>query len=170
MGRWRPPAPVSSPYITADGYQHLQTELKTLLERRKETTRALATAAIEGDRSENAEYIYRKKELRDFDKRIGYLQKRMPILKIVTEVGDEKRVFFGASVTIENKTGIMKRYRIVGPDEIHLKDEYISIDSPMGKALLNKTVNEEFSINIEGSKEKYLIVKINYPLKNKPNT
>ena len=170
MGRWRPPALVSSPYITAEGYQRLQTELKNLLERRQETTRALATAAAEGDRSENAEYIYRKKELRDLDKRIGYLQKRMPALKIVTEVGDEKRIFFGASVTIENKTGVTTRYRIVGPDEIHLKDEYISIDSPMGKALLNKAVDEEFTINIKGSKEKYLIVKINYPLKNKPNT
>ncbi len=165
MGRWRPPQPVSSPYITLEGFQHLQAELKDLLERRKGTTRALATAAAEGDRSENAEYIYRKKELRELDKRIGYLQKRMPALKIVTEVGDEKRIFFGASVTIENEKGVTTIYRIVGPDEIHLKDEYISIDSLMGKTLLNKTVDEEFFINMEGNKEKYSIVKISYALK-----
>jgi len=100
MVRWRPPAPASSPYITPEGYQYLETELKGLWERRKDVTQALAAAAAEGDRSENAEYIYRKKELRELDARIGYLQRRLPKLKIVKQVGDPNSIFFGAWVKL----------------------------------------------------------------------
>ena len=103
MSRWLPPTPASSPYITAEGYQRLESELQALWDRRKDVTKALTAAAAEGDRSENAEYIYRKKELREIDRRIRYLQTRMPKLKVVSEVGDKNRIFFGAVVTIENE-------------------------------------------------------------------
>ena len=162
MGRWRAPVPASSPYITAEGYLHLETELKDLWERRKEVTGALAAAAAEGDRSENAEYIYRKKELRELDARIGYLQRRMPALKIVREVGDTNSIFFGAWVTIVDADGIESVYRIVGPDEIDDSMEYISIDSPMARALRNKHIDDEFSLNNGAELRQYLIKDIRY--------
>jgi len=99
MSRWRPPRPKSSPYVTAQGYQVLEAELKQLWERRKHVTAALSAAAAEGDRSENAEYIYRKKELREIDRRIHYLQKRLPSLTVVSEKpSNQSQVFFGAWV------------------------------------------------------------------------
>ena len=106
MGRYRPPAPKSSPYITPAGYQALANELESLWKRRAGVTRALTAAAAEGDRSENAEYIYRKKELREIDRRIRYLQKRLPDLKVVSEPpSDRDRVFFGATVSLEDDDG-----------------------------------------------------------------
>ena len=106
MGRYRPPQPKSSPYITADGYARLDTELKALWKRRAIVTRALSEAAAEGDRSENAEYIYRKKELREIDRRIRYLQKRLPDLKVVNHLPDNpQQVFFAAWVTLEDEQG-----------------------------------------------------------------
>ena len=164
MGRWRPPAPKSSPYITEEGYQRLETELKGLWNRRKDVTRALAAAAAEGDRSENAEYIYRKKELREIDARIGYLQRRMPKLKIVREVGDRNSIFFGAWVTIEDEQGSVSTYRIVGPDEIDDQPGYISIDSPMARALRGKFIDDEITVNIGAEIREYLITAVNYDL------
>ena len=164
MGRWRPPAPQSSPYITEEGYQRLETELKGLWNRRKDVTRALAAAAAEGDRSENAEYIYRKKELRELDSRIGYLQRRMPKLKIVREVGDRNSIFFGAWVTIEDEQGTETTYRIVGPDEIDDRPGYISIDSPMARALRGKFIDDEISVTTGATKRDYLITAVNYDL------
>ena len=98
MGRWKPPAPASSPYITPAGYEALQAELKGLWTRRADVVKALAAAAAEGDRSENAEYIYRKKELGGIDYRIRYRQKRLPKLNIVRQAPDTNQVFFGAWV------------------------------------------------------------------------
>ncbi len=116
MSRWKPPRPKSSPYITPEGYRTLEAELKGLWEKRKEVTAALSAAAAEGDRSENAEYIYRKKELRGIDSRIHYLQKRLPALTIVQEKpGDDERIFFGAWVTLENTAGEALVYRMSGP-------------------------------------------------------
>lgn len=164
MGRWRPPAPQSSPYITAEGYQRLESELRGLWDRRKEVTRALAAAAAEGDRSENAEYIYRKKELREIDARIGYLQRRMPKLKIVREVGDRNSIFFGAWVTIEDEQGSVSTYRIVGPDEIDDRPGYISIDSPMARALRGKFIDDEITVTTGAEIREYLITAVNYDL------
>lgn len=164
MSRWRPPSSQSSPYITRAGYTNLEKELAELWQRRADVTRALTAAAAEGDRSENAEYIYRKKQLRGIDSRIAYLQKRMPKLKIVDQVGDENRVFFGASVTIENMEGEEYSYRIVGPDEIDPDSNLISIDSPMAKAMLGKSREDTISINKDGSVIEYYIVAITYPL------
>lgn len=162
MGRWRPPPPKSSPYITAEGFKVLQDELKALWDRRKDVTKALATAAAEGDRSENAEYIYRKKELREIDRRIHYLQKRLPSLKVISETpADQDRIYFGAQVTLENDQSDKVTYRIVGPDEITTKGN-ISMDSPLARALLKKTFDDEVVIRIEQGKRRYVILDINY--------
>ncbi len=162
MSRWRPPSPSSSPYITPEGYQSLESELKGLWDRRKDVTRALTAAAAEGDRSENAEYIYRKKELREIDRRIRYLQTRMPKLKIVSEVGDRNRIFFGAIVTLEDEEGNETTYRIVGADEIDPDKNYISIDAPMSKALLGKSVDDEVVVNTEGKTICYFVTAVEY--------
>ena len=163
MGRWRPPSPASSPYITQEGFKRLQEEVDTLWKKRAETTKALAAAAAEGDRSENAEYIYRKKELREIDRRLHYLQKRMPVLKVVREIGDSGRVYFGARVTITGAEGKEVTYRIVGADEIDECPDYISIDSPMARLLLGKTLNEQIVVDQAGDKITCTILAIEYP-------
>ena len=116
MSRWRPPGPKSSPYITPLDYAQLEKELKALWAKRRIVNDALSAAAAEGDRSENAEYIYRKKEQAGIDRRIRYLQKRMPDLKVIDQVGNKSQVFFGATITLENDDGNEVTYRIVGPD------------------------------------------------------
>ena len=164
MGRWRSPPPKSSPYITTQGFKTLQDELKTLWIRRRGVTSALAAAAAEGDRSENAEYIYRKKELREIDRRIRYLQKRLPSLTVVSETpADQDRIYFAAEVTVENDAGEEMNYRIVGPDEIDTKKGLISIDSPLARALLKKTIDDEVTIRLQNKERRYFVVGISYP-------
>ena len=163
MGRYRPPVPRSSPYITQQGYQALQDELKALWKRRIGVTRALTAAAAEGDRSENAEYIYRKKELREIDRRIRYLQKRLPELKVVSEPpSDRERIFFGAWVTLENDDGEEVIYRIVGPDEFDPGKGWISMDSPMARALMKKTLDDEVTLRIGEREASYVVLEIRY--------
>jgi transcription elongation factor GreB len=162
MGRWRPPSPESSPYITPEGFAGLQNELEQLWVRRREVVQALSAAAAEGDRSENAEYIYRKKELAGIDRRVRYIQKRLPKLKVVSESPQPDRVFFGAWVALERDDGSTAEYRIVGPDEIDAATEYISVDSPLARALLKKSVNDEVSLTIEQRSEEFLILGIRY--------
>ncbi len=162
MGRWRAPQPRSSPYITPQGYESLQLELKQLWKRRVEVTAALSAAAAEGDRSENAEYLYRKKELAGIDRRIRYLQKRLPDLKVVREVGSEARVFFGAWVRLEQEDGSEVEYRVVGADEIDTARGYISMDAPLGRALLKKTLDDEVEFEAAGSRRILIITGIRY--------
>lgn len=163
MGRWRPPAPRKSPYITAEGFSRLQAETQGLWERRKDVTKALAAAAAEGDRSENAEYIYRKKELREIDRRIRYLQKRLPELQIVKEsAADTSRIFFGAWVTLEDEDGHETILRIVGPDEFDPTKGWISMDAPMARALLKKTVDDEVTVHTPAGEKHYFIVDVHY--------
>ena len=163
MGRYRPPQPKSSPYITADGYARLDTELKARWKRRAIVTRALSEAAAEGDRSENAEYIYRKKELREIDRRIRYLQKRLPDLKVVNHLPDNpQQVFFAAWVTLEDEQGKEIIYRIVGPDEFDPKKGWISMDSPMAKALLKKHIDDDVSVETPNGVQHYIITDIKY--------
>jgi len=168
MGRYRPPQPVGSKYITAEGHKRLSEELDYLWrKKRPEVTRILSAAAAEGDRSENAEYIYRKKELREIDARVRFLRKRLDDMVIVDRIpADTGKIYFGAWVTIEGEDGAEKTYRIVGPDEFDPKLNFISMDSPMGKALLGKSLDDEFSILIntkEGQqKRSYIINEINY--------
>jgi len=162
MSRWRPPSPRSTPIISPQGYAALEQEVKALWAKRRIVNDALAAAAAEGDRSENAEYIYRKKEQAGIDRRIRYLQKRMPDLQVVSAVGDQSRVFFGARVELEKDDGECVIYRIVGADETNTQNGDISIDSPLAKALLKKTVDDEVSIKVGEQEMIYQIVTITY--------
>lgn len=155
--------PASSPYITAAGYAALQAEDKSLWEKRVGVVKALAAAAAEGDRSENAEYIYRKKELAGIDRRIRYLQKRMPKLQVVREYAKRDAVFFGAWVTLEQDDGTKVEYRIVGPDETDAASEYISMDSPLARALLKRRIDDEIKLEIGGETTAYFLTGIRYP-------
>ena len=162
MGRWRPPAPKSAPYITPEGYKRLEQECATLWEKRNEVAKAVTVAAAEGDRSENAEYIYRKKQLREIDSRITYLQRRMPKLTVVSEIQDKQRVFFGAWVTVEDETGEELRHRIVGADEFDQHEQFITVDSPLAKLLLGKTIDDEVCFERQGTKQTLCITNIEY--------
>jgi transcription elongation factor GreB len=162
MGRWRPPAPNSSPYITPAGLDALQKELKDIWLRRRDVVKALAEAAAEGDRSENAEYIYRKKELSGLDQRIRYLQKRLPTLKVVRELPNGDAIYFGAFVEVCDETGETHIYRIVGPDETDAKTSAISIDSPLAKALLAKRVDDEVVVKGAEKTTTMSVVSIRY--------
>ena len=168
MGRYRPPQPVGSKYITAEGHKRLTEEEAYLWKiKRPEVTRILSAAAAEGDRSENAEYIYRKKELREIDARVRFLRKRLDDMVVVDRIPtDTDKVYFGAWVTIEDENGTEKTYRVVGPDEFDPKLNYISMDSPMGKALLNKSIDDEINITVDTKdgqlKSSYIINEIRY--------
>lgn len=165
MTRWRPPAPRSTAIITREGFERLKSELDHLWHTvRPEVVKALAAAAAEGDRSENAEYIYRKKQLGEIDRRARYLSKRIPALQ-VAESGptDRNAVFFGATVTLENEaTGEMVVYRIVGPDETDAKRGWISVDSPMATALLKKHVDDDFEAQLPAGPTRFCVVSIDY--------
>lgn len=160
MSRWRPPVEPTTPYITAAGYRALEEEAKALIARRREVVVHLAAAAAEGDRSENAEYIYRKKELRELDRRLGYLQRRMPRLTVVREVPAVRdRVFFGARVTVELPSGESRCYRLVGGDEADAARGEISVDAPVAKALLKRALDDEVLLG----GERCVVVDIEYP-------
>ena len=162
MGRWRPPAPKASPYITPEGFATLQQELKDIWVRRRDVVKALAAAAAEGDRSENAEYIYRKKELAGIDRRVRYLQKRLPDLVVVREQPNTDAVFFGVTVSLEDEEGKNASYRIVGADEAAAGDNRISVDSPLARAMLKKKVDDDISVEIGGKTKNYVIVDLEY--------
>ena len=162
MGRWKPPRKAGSPYITAAGYAALQDEEKTLWRRRRDVVAALAAAAAEGDRSENAEYIYRKKELGGIDRRIRYLQKRLPLLQIVRHAVPPEQVFFGAEVTLDFGDEDYACYRLVGEDEADPGKGRINIDSPLAQALLKKHVGDEVSVAIKDQSRTARIESIAY--------
>lgn len=164
MSRYRPPQPKSSPYITVAGKQCLEAELRNLSEtQRPDVVRALAAAAAEGDRSENAEYIYRKKQLREIDRRLRYLIKRLDVLKVVDQIPtDQSRVFFGAWVDLEDVDGEQETYRLVGADEIDLKRGWISVDAPLARALLKKTVGDEVTLLAPKGEKYYEIMAVRY--------
>lgn len=166
MGRWRPPAEHSTAIITRAGYERLRAELDELWRiKRPEVVRALAAAAAEGDRSENAEYTYRKKQLGEIDRRVRYLSKRLPSLKVVeTTPTDPGAVFFGALVEVEDAiSGDCQRYRIVGPDETDAKRGWISIDSPLARAMLKKHPADEFEAQLPAGPQRFVIVDVQYP-------
>ncbi len=163
MSRYRPPASKKSPYITPEGMLLLEAEQTAIWIRRREVVAALSAAAAEGDRSENAEYIYRKKELREIDRRIRYLQKRLPDLRVVDQKpANTGSVYFGATVQLEDEEDLIKIYRIVGPDEFDREDHYISVDSPLAKALLKQELGEEVSVQVPAGVHRYIIVDIQY--------
>ena len=165
MSRWRPPAEKSTALITREGHARLKAELDDLWRiRRPEVVKALAAAAAEGDRSENAEYTYRKKQLGEIDRRVRYLSKRLEVLKVVDAApADRSAVYFGATIEIEDvRSGEANRYRIVGPDETDAKLGCISIDSPLARALLKKRVDDEVEVLLPGGPQRFAIIEVAY--------
>ncbi len=165
MSRYRPPRAAGTPLITPQGEARLRAELHELWHvRRPEVTRSVSEAAAQGDRSENAEYTYGKKMLREIDSRVRFLTKRLEKLKVVdTRPSDPDKVYFGAWVTVEDEDGVEARYRIVGPDELDLKLNLISIDSPLARALVGKGLDAEVRVQTPTGDKYWYIVSIDYP-------
>ena len=166
MGRWRPSVAPGTALVTPEGQARLKAELDELWRvQRPEVVRALAAAAAEGDRSENAEYTYRKKQLAGIDRRVRYLGKRLQVLRVVDTVpSDPDAVYFGARVEVEHlESGELARYRIVGPDETDAALGHISIDSPLARAMLKKRADDEFEAELPGGRARYAIVAVDYP-------
>ncbi len=151
-------------YITPEGYEKLREEAEHLWRvERPRVTREVSDAAAQGDRSENAEYIYGKKRLREIDSRLRFLNGRLESLEVVSQApGDPERVFFGAWVTLEAESGEEERYRLVGPDESNASEKKISMDSPMGRALLGKRLDDEVTVKRPKGDATYVIVAIEY--------
>lgn len=165
MSRWRPPGEKSTALITRQGHERLKAELEDLWRvRRPEVVKALTAAAAEGDRSENAEYHYRKKQLGEIDRRVRYLSGRLEDLRVIDSVpSDPDAVFFGASVELENiTTSALSQYRIVGPDETDASLGYISIDSPLARAMLKKRVGDEFEASLPTGIASFAIIGVAY--------
>lgn len=165
MSRWRAPVAAGTALVTRAGFEMLKAELDDLWRvRRPEVVRALAAAAAEGDRSENAEYTYRKKQLGEIDRRVRYLGKRVPALRVVdTTPSDPDAVYFGATVELEDEaTGDTLRYRIVGPDETDAKQGWISVDSPLARALLKKRIDDSVEATLPRGVVRYVIVDVQY--------
>lgn len=165
MSRWRPPSPGSTAIITREGFERLKSELDHLWHTvRPEVVKAITAAAAEGDRSENAEYIYRKKQLAEIDRRVRYLSKRIPSLKVAEGTpSDPTRIFFGAHITVENlDAGDLLRYRIVGPDETDARRGWISVDSLMARAALQKRVDEELAVELPAGPAKFVVISVAY--------
>lgn len=165
MSRYRPPTAASTALITREGFERLRVELNFLWkEKRPEVVKALSEAAAEGDRSENAEYTYRKKQLGEIDRRVRYLSKRLEVLKVVENApSDPETIFFGAWFEIEHsETGETLRYRIVGPDETDAKTGFISIDSPLARAALKKRVDDEFEALLPTGLCKFFVTQVSY--------
>lgn len=164
MSRYRPPQQRKSPYITREGWRVLERELNWLWKvRRPEVTQAVQEAAAMGDRSENAEYIYGKKQLREIDRRVRYLSKRLDELTVVQDnPADPSRVHFGAWITLEDDDGEQVRYRIVGPDEFNAEHGHISVDSPVARAVLGKTIDDEVTVHLPDGEVCYMIVDVRY--------
>ena len=167
MGRYRPPQKLGSKYITPEGFQRLNTELSYLWKnKRPQVTQAVREAAAQGDRSENAEYIYGKKQLREIDHRVRFLRKRLDNITVVdTLPSDTKRVFFGAWVELENQHGEILRYRIVGPDEIDPQRSFISMDSPVAQALMKKSVNDVIVVSTPEGDNEFRVAAVYYDAK-----
>jgi transcription elongation factor GreB len=164
MGRHRLPQPKRSVHITPAGADRLRTELDRLWRvQRPQVTQAVSEAAALGDRSENAEYIYGKRQLREIDRRIRFLQKRLDEIVIVDRPPtDPSRVYFGAWVQLEDAAGNTFDFRIVGSDEIDTDKGWISIDSPLARALLKKTVDDNVSVVLPNGQCDYTVVRVRY--------
>ncbi|MDR6956385.1 MULTISPECIES: transcription elongation factor GreB [Pseudomonas] len=165
MSRYRPPRTAGTALITPEGEARMRAEFHELWHvRRPQVTQSVSEAAAQGDRSENAEYTYGKKMLREIDSRVRFLTKRLEALKVVSEKpSDPNKVYFGAWVTVEDEDGKEARYRIVGPDELDLKQNLISIDSPLARALIGKALDAEVSVQTPTGEKRVYIVDIAYP-------
>ncbi|MDB3992392.1 transcription elongation factor GreB [Gammaproteobacteria bacterium] len=164
MSRYRPPAKPGAKYITKEGEGFLKEELNHLWRiERPQVTQSVSEAAALGDRSENAEYIYGKKRLREIDRRVRYLTKRLEEVQIVAQPPKNRaKIYFGAFVKLKNDQGNIASYRLVGPDEIQPKKGFISVDSPVGRALLGKQKGDEIIIGSKAEQKLYLVLKVTY--------
>ncbi|MDR2214256.1 MAG: transcription elongation factor GreB [Nevskiaceae bacterium] len=164
MSRYRPPTRAGSRYITPAGHARLKAELDQLWRvERPQVTAAVSAAAAMGDRSENAEYTYGKKRLREIDSRVRFLRKRLDGMTVVDRPPtDQGRVFFGAWVELEDEAGDTHRHRIVGPDEFDAAPGYISMDAPLARVLLGKALDAEVELDIAGRVRRYAIIAIDY--------
>jgi len=156
--------PGKTKLVTRDGYNKLKAEHDELwFKKRPEVTKIVAWAASLGDRSENADYTYNKRLLRQIDSRIRYLRKRLEDLQIVDySPQQDGKVFFGAWVAIEDDDGEALQFRIVGPDEIYGEEGYISIDAPMARALLKKAVDDEVVVQTPSGEKRWYVTAISY--------
>jgi transcription elongation factor GreB len=164
MSRYKAPAKPGSRYITPEGLARLRAELDQLWKvERPQVTLAVAAAAAQGDRSENAEYTYGKKRLREIDARVRHLRRRLDGMVVVEQPpSDRNRIFFGAWVQLEDAAGATHRYRIVGPDEFDQAPGYISMDAPLARALLGKALDAQVALEIAGREHRYVITGIDY--------
>jgi len=164
MGRWRPPREKGSKYITPEGAQKLTEELQYLWKvERPQVTSSVTEAAQQGDRSENADYIYGKKRLREIDSRIRFLSNRLDDLTVVYGIPDNQdKVYFGAFVTLEDEDGEKIEYRIVGSDEFNVPEGKLSMDSPLGKAMMGKRLDDDFKISSPSREKVFHIMAIRY--------
>jgi len=164
MARFRIPDRPGSKYITASGAARLRAELEQLWSvERPAVTRAVSEAAAQGDRSENAEYIYGKRRLREIDSRVRFLRKRLDGMVVVDQPpSDPGRVFFGAWVSLEDEAGTTLTYRVVGPDEFDMDRDYVSMDSPLGQALLGKRLTAEVTVALPAGPKRYVVTAIRY--------
>jgi transcription elongation factor GreB len=174
VSRYRPPTPPGSKYITPDGAKRLQDELHELWhEERPRVTQAVSEAAAQGDRSENAEYTYGKRRLHEIDRRVRFLRKRLEGMTIVDPRADSarrdlQRVYFGAWVHLESDSGELHWYRIVGPDEFDMAERYISMDSPLGRSLLGKRLDDDIRVELPGGATTLTVVAISYEAESPP--
>lgn len=164
MTRYRPSEKPGSQFITPEGAARLKQELDELWRvERPRVTQAVSEAAAQGDRSENAEYTYGKKRLREIDRRVRFLRKRLDGMTVVDKPPwDPRRVFFGAWVTLEDLDGATETYRIVGPDEFDREPHYISMDAPLARALMRKALDDEVTVQLPGGQRVYVVVAIRY--------
>jgi len=164
MSRWRPPRPKGSPYITPAGARRLKEELVQLWKvERPQVTRVVHEAAKNGDRSENGDYIYGKKRLREIDSRVRFLTKRLESVTVVDRLPEVRdKIFFGAWVTLEDENGEARRYQIVGPDEFDISRGQLSVDSPLARKLLGKRVDDEIVLGTEEGEVVYWVSAIDY--------
>ena len=164
MSRYRKAEPAGSKYATAEGARRLREELDYLWRvHRPQVTRAVAEAAAQGDRSENAEYIYGKKQLREIDRRVRHLRRRLDGMVVVSRPPDDRsRVFFGAWVRLEDDEGQEIEVRIVGPDEIDPARRYVSMDSPLARALMGRRRDDAVTAEVPGGRRTYVVVEIRY--------
>lgn len=170
MSRYRPPTIPGSKYITPEGARRLQEELDQLWhQERPRVTQAVSEAAAQGDRSENAEYTYGKRRLHEIDRRVRFLRKRLEGMTVVDPSAllgrrDSTRVFFGAWVQVEN-AGALRWYRIVGPDEFDMAEDYISMDSPLARSLMGKRLDEQVAVELPGGAATLTVTAIDYGVK-----
>ncbi len=164
MSRYRPPVKPGSRYISTAGEKKLKEELQYLWKvERPKVTQSVSEAAAMGDRSENADYIYGKRRLREIDRRVRYLNRRLDEVTVVDRKPDDtSRVYFGARVALEDQQGSLLEYRLLGADEIEPGTGTISIDSPMGKALLGKQVDSKIVLDTPAGMQCYYLVGIRY--------